>query len=1084
MPKAADCGVIWRLERAAYDIYQDQRRHLLSFEPGSLEWFDWLATRSSFTFQGKNGAMTVCQERRQHGGSYWYAYRRNAQKVVKKYLGRSRELTVERLEEVAQQLQQARGLPNPQGEAALSQHSPAQFAAPFAFATHSEKPVELHQTALAPLLAADAPLFLTTRLSPPLVQHPLIRRERLFALLEQGTTRTLTVLSAAAGFGKTTLLAQWLAEYNHPVAWLTCEAEDNEVSHFLRYLIAVFQQIEPGLRMAVTEQLQRQPLTAWEAILPALSNDLASFPACLLVLDDYQVITSHVLHSALDYLLAHLPPQIHVLLSSRTTPPLTLGRLRVNRQLFEIDEVDLRLNVPEIARYFRELMQMPLLHEEVQLLEQRTEGWVAGVQLAALLLQKHTGMGEVLNAFTGQHRFVYRYLFEEILAHQPPEWEAFLVQTSLLSRLNASLCEMVTGQSNGQKTLEELEEARLFLYPLDEERRWYRYHPLFAEMLHARLQQTSAELVPELHRRACTWYAWHMLIPEAVQHALAIPDTRLALHLILPDKDTLSHEVPLQTMLEWVRALPEALLLEYPELHLHYVALLLITYQFTVAEARLEIIERSVYEREENGVEQETRLGETALLRGFLAIYQGDLVRGFFWEQQASRLLSAIPEKQTIALFLSSLLQMQKTKQNSPASLEEPSRENAALKEKEFRFPTTLYRLVHSAFSSQQQGKLRRAQALYERAAQLIEQWKQVFSDESLNITFYFGLGYLRWEQNNLKEAEDILSHGYRLLQEIFTSSRSTDDTTWQHFSKQFYKMLPFIQNEILLQGISTLAEIASVQGDTQRAHMILRDFAQLIEPFPLASTLLPQISAQRAAISLSAGQLTEALTWAEQQGISLVSLPEIHEQRGYMVQFRLVLMQTHDRSQRTVLRAAQLVLHQLLQEEKARTRPGNSLELLMLLALNHEMLGEHARTQDLLSIVLEYVRLEGYLRSVVRELPLLEPLLRKIAESSPSMSMSVQSILAAAKLNTLSITQPDQLALLRERMRAGAQILSPREREVLLLLGTGASNQEIANQLIITLGTVKRHVNAILANLQVSNRTQALIRARELSLL
>src|SRR5258708_14345144 len=248
-------------------------------------------------------------------------------------------------------------------------------------------------------------------------------------------------------------------------------------------------------------------------------------------------------------------------------------------------------------------------------------------------------------------------------------------------------------------------------------------------------------------------------------------------------------------------------------------------------------------------VEQETRLGETGLLRGFLAIYQGDFARSLFWEQQAARLLSALPEKQTFARFLCSLLQMQIT-QADPLRSGEPRRENAVLKG--FRFPATLYRLIQSAFSCQQQGKRQRAQAIYERAAQLIEQQQQVFADASLNITFSFGLGYLRWEQNNLKEAEDLLSRGYRLLQEIFTSPSSAD-TTWQYFSKQFYKMLPLIQQEILLQGVSTLADIASIQGDTQRAQAILRDFARLVEPFPCASTLLPQISAQRAAVSLEA---------------------------------------------------------------------------------------------------------------------------------------------------------------------------------------------------------------------------------------
>jgi LuxR family maltose regulon positive regulatory protein len=320
-------------------------------------------------------------------------------------------------------------------------------------------------------------------------------------------------------------------------------------------------------------------------------------------------------------------------------------------------------------------------------------------------------------------------------------------------------------------------------------------------------------------------------------------------------------------------------------------------------------------------------------------------------------------------------------------------------------------------------------------------------------------------------------------LQEIFASPNRAD-TTWQHFSKQFYKMLPLIQHEILLQGFSTLAEIASIQGDAQRAQTILCDFAQLVEPFPCASTLLPQISALRAAVSLGAGHLTEALTWAEQQRISLVSLPAIHEQRGYIVQLRLALMRVHGRSQHTVLRAALPVLHQLLREGKARTRPGNSLELLILLAVIHERLGEHVRAQDFLSTVLEYVRLEGYQRSVVSEQPLLEPLLRTSAESAPAMSVSFQSILAATSLNAFPITQLDQQALLRERIRAGEQVLSPREREVLLLLSVGASNQEIANQLIITLGTVKRHVNTILAALHASNRTQAVARARELSLL
>jgi len=385
--------------------------------------------------------------------------------------------------------------------------------------------------------------ILVTKLFIPATRPELVHRPSLIKRLNDGLNRKLTLISAPAGFGKTTLVSEWVdtlrldapeeKQIENKIAWLSLDERDEDPTRFLVYLIAALRTIDENIAKGVLSALQSAQPPPTEMTLTTLINEIAAIPdLIMLVLDDYHLIEAQPVHEALTFLLENQPPHLHLVITTREDPPLPLARLRVRGQLTELRAADLRFTSSEAAEFLNQVMGLDLTAEDITVLETRTEGWIAGLQLAAISIRGREDAASLIKSFTGSHRLVLDYLIEEVLSQQPESVQSFLLQTAILNRLTGSLCNALTGQGNGQATLEALERANLFIIPLDEERRWYRYHHLFADLLRQKLHQTHSDLVPEQHRRASKWYEQNKLGDDAIEHALASGDLERAGYLI------------------------------------------------------------------------------------------------------------------------------------------------------------------------------------------------------------------------------------------------------------------------------------------------------------------------------------------------------------------------------------------------------------------------------------------------------------------------------------------------------------------------------------------------------------------------
>ncbi|HLO31941.1 MAG TPA: hypothetical protein VK249_22520, partial [Anaerolineales bacterium] len=405
--------------------------------------------------------------------------------------------------------------------------------------------------------------ILATKLFIPPPRAKIVLRPRLIERLNEGLSSgcKLTLISASAGFGKTTLVSEWVACCKRPVAWLSLDEGDNDVTRFLTYLVSALQTIAPNIGAGVLGVLhasQPQP-PLLESILTALINEIiTTSDNFIFVLDDYHSIDSKPVDNALTFLLEHLPPQIHLVIATREDPPLPLARLRARGQLTELRALDLRFTPSEAAEFLNQLMGLNLSAEDITALETRTEGWIAGLQLAALSMQGQTDPASFIKSFTGSHHFILDYLVEEVLQRQPEHVRNFLLQTAILDRLSSLLCDAVTGQQDGKGMLEALERGNLFVIPLDDQRQWYRYHHLFAEVLQAHLQEAQPDRVSMLHLRASEWYEQNGLRSDAIRHALAAKDFEGAAGLIELSGLTIEDGSIQQAIwLGWAKALPD-----------------------------------------------------------------------------------------------------------------------------------------------------------------------------------------------------------------------------------------------------------------------------------------------------------------------------------------------------------------------------------------------------------------------------------------------------------------------------------------------------------------------------------------------
>src|SRR5215217_4930376 len=435
--------------------------------------------------------------------------------------------------------------------------------------------------------------ILATKLFVPPTQPKVVVRPRLIEHLDEGLDRKVTLISAPAGFGKTTLLGEWVAGCGRAAAWLSLEERDNDPTRFLTYLVAALQTIAPNMGEGVQGALQSPQPPPAEAMLTALLNEIITLPDdFVLVLDDYHAIDARAVDDALTFLLEHLPPGMHLAIATREDPSLPLARLRARGQLTEVRASDLRFTISETAEFLREMMGLDLSAEEIDALETRTEGWIAGLQLAALSMRGREDVPGFIRAFAGDNRYILDYLVEEVLQRQPERIRSFLLQTSILERLSGPLCDAVTGQEEGNARLEALERGNFFVVPLDDKRHWYRYHHLFAEVLSAHLMAEQPDLVPALHRRASEWYEHNGSRADAIQHALAAEDFERAADLIEPAVPAMRRSRREATLLGWLRALPDELVRFRPVLSVGYASALLSSGELEGVEARLRDAER------------------------------------------------------------------------------------------------------------------------------------------------------------------------------------------------------------------------------------------------------------------------------------------------------------------------------------------------------------------------------------------------------------------------------------------------------------------------------------------------------------
>ena len=489
----------------------------------------------------------------------------------------------------------------------------------------------------APDVADEQPL-LKTKLYLPRPRSSLVARPRLMSMLSAGMTRKLTLISAPPGFGKTTLVAAWLAtkEANGiRTGWVSLEPADNHGSRFWHYVLAALDQVQPGVAEHARHLLISQSQTSLESVVDALVNSCADLPDHFaLVLDDYHVIESAAVHEAVSHLVEHMPPQMHLIITTRSDPALPLTRVRARGELAEIRARDLRFTREESAAFLEAVMGLRLTQEQLALLDERTEGWVTGLQLAALSMQGTADLDGFVTAFAGSHQYILDYLLEEVLQQQPEAVQRFLLETSVLDRLSGPLCDAVTGQADGQSLLEALEKRNLFVVALDQQRRWYRYHHLFADVLRARLEQSNPDLLPQLHQRASDWLAAHYMHEQAIQHALAGGAFESAGALVAQVANLVYERGDSGTVRGWLEAMPQSLVRTRPELCLLLGRACVIEGRLEQSLSYVDIAERLL------STEADDLLGQAAVIRATIARIRREMDLALALTERALALLA------------------------------------------------------------------------------------------------------------------------------------------------------------------------------------------------------------------------------------------------------------------------------------------------------------------------------------------------------------------------------------------------------------------------------------------------------------
>jgi LuxR family transcriptional regulator, maltose regulon positive regulatory protein len=908
---------------------------------------------------------------------------------------------------------------------------------------------------------AERDALLATKLHLPRPRPGLVPRPRLLQRLHEGTDREVALVCTPAGFGKTALLADWARGSRRPVAWLSLDDGDNDPARFWRHVVAALDEVHPGVAERVGALLGGPQPASFEAVVTALVNELAGTPEeVVLVLDDYHLIDAPTVHESVGFLLEHLPLSLRLVLASRADPPLPLARLRGRGQLVELRAADLRFTSEEAAQLLREAVGPDLQEGAVVALEERTEGWAAGLQLAALSLRGRTDIPDFVRGFSGSHRHVLDYLAEEVLDRQPEDLRAFLLETSVLERLCGPLCDAVTGRSDSQQLLERVERANLFLLPLDEVRGWWRYHQLFADLLRARLAREQPQRLARLHRAAATWSQEHGLVDDAIRHALAAGDAAWAARLVERHFDALLRRSEDATLRRWLVALPAELVCSRPRLCVAQALWALIGARLETVEPLLDDAEKAwavaAEEPCEPSVGRATSLvanvpAAIAALRAGAARMRGDANAATAFGQRA--LAHLTEEDGTLRSLVDWYLTVADWLRGRVAEAEHALADLVAKQRAagERYFALRCYDLGQV---QRARGHLSAALCGYRDALELASQAHRPPPPAGMA---HVGLAGVLYERGELDAALRHATPGIALC-------------------RQLAYPLP------LLAGLATLARIRQAQGDLAGALEAITE-AEHVQVSPAVVGLFNPVPAQRARLLLAHGQVDDAARWVEDRGLGADDQPSYPREREYLMLAR-VLLATDAPDQ------ALRLLERLHAQAAAHGRMGCVIEVDALQALVHAAAGDEPRGLTALAEALALGAPEGYMRVFVDEGAPMAALLAKLMTAAQVRGSGPADGVPPGYLAGLAEAFAQAGHVVRPQARRGAVLpglvvpLSARELEVLELLAAGRPNQAIAEELVVSLDTVKRHVTHILDKLGVANRTQAVVRARELGLL
>lgn len=864
---------------------------------------------------------------------------------------------------------------------------------------------------------------LATKLYTPTSRPDVVLRQRLINRLNAGLHGKLTLISAPAGFGKTTLVVEWISSHEHPVAWLSLDESDSDPVHFLTYFVVALQKIDSQIGTGILNLLKTPQPPPIDSLLTTLLNELATIAHdFVLVLDDYHTLDSAEIDTALTFLIDNQPPQMHLVLTTREDPRVPLARLRVRGQLTELRATDLRFTPDEAAEFLSQAMGLSLSMEDVNTLEQRTEGWIAGLQLAGISMQGLQDKHEFIRSFAGSHHFVLDYLVEEVLTHQPNHIQDFLLKTSILDRMCGSLCAAVLqdDEHTMQANLENIQNANLFLVPLDNERRWYRYHHLFGELLRKRLGLFSNEQIDNLHIRASSWYEAHEFEVEAFQHAAIAGDTQRAERLI-------NNGVPLyfrgisRPVLNWLDSLSNDVLNSRPSLWIVYAWTLMAAHRSTQIEHKLQSAETALNQAEFDDSTNDL-FGQVAAIRAMEAAIQYDTDTIIAQARRALDLLH--PDNMYIRTAVTRALAIAYQFRGERATAREFYLEAIAMSEASDNYFVNILATTGLGIIQESDNQLYQAVKSYQRVLDLVGD-----ANQPITCSAHLGLARIYYEFNDLNAAHEYAQHGTRLAQQI----EGIDSAA----SGQIFLARIKLAQEKLVEGLALLDD---VEQTVQQRNFVRQ---------------MPAVSEARVLFYLRQNNVESASHLAHANDLPLS-------------QARVYLAENNPEEALSILMSYR-------QQMETKDWHDECLKAMVLQAIAHAQNDDIEQAVAAISEALAFVASNGFVRIFLDEGQPMQRLLLEVAGRGV-MPEYVRKLITAFQIEPGQGESPSSQPLIEP--------LSERELEILALIADGLSNREICERLYLALSTVKGHNRNIFDKLQVKRRTEAIARARQLGLI